>query len=385
MSFRALAVAAALTAASSCASAPPARAPFAPVSISFERGRQGHIVVPVTVDGVAGFAVLDNGASTSVINREFAVERKLAHGAIVRTMIKTMTSGFELGQPAEISVGGINERVTPLLLDLEPLSDVSGRDLLGIIGEEFFERHVVEVDFVHRRLTLHDRRSFVPPADLPAIPLKSRTTAKTRIPVVVEGESGHEITFDLGSSAYALIDPGGLADRMMADGRPSIPSASGIVVRGEFERAEGRTMSAREVAFAGFTLSDIPVDMTQKGFVAPSDMSLGVGALSRFDLIFDVGGKRMWMRPNASYGEPFPHPVVGVNFRLGSMDGELDVAGVVPGAPAERAGLKKGDVIVRVGGDEARLAAFSDVKAGDVLEVELKDGSKREIRAQRFF
>jgi hypothetical protein len=73
-----------------------------------------------------------------------------------------------------------------------------------------------------------------------------------------------------------LVDAGGLSDRLMADGRPSTPSASGIVARGEFERAEGRTISAREIAFAGFVLSDIPTDVTAKGFVAPADVSLGV-------------------------------------------------------------------------------------------------------------
>jgi hypothetical protein len=384
MSLRFAAVAGVL-ATSSCVTAPAEHAPYAPVTIPFERGRQGHIVLPVTVNGVTGYAVLDNGASVSVLNRDFAVEQKLAHGAVVRTMIKTMTSGFELGQPAEIAVGGIGERVMPLLLDLDPLSAVSGKELLGIVGEEFFERHVVEVDFSNKTLRLHHRENFVPPADLPVIPLKSRTTAKTRIPATVEGEDGHEITFDLGSSAHALIDSGGLADRMMADGRPSIPSASGIVVKGQFERAEGRSMSAKEISFAGFTLTDIPIDVTQEGFVAPSDLSLGVAALSRFDLIFDVGGKRMWMRPNEGYGQPFPHPVVGLSFRMNPDGGGLGISAVAPGSPAERAGLNKGDVIVRVGGDRATLAAFADVEEGRELEVELKDGSKLTIKAARFF
>src|SRR6185295_12329358 len=62
-------------------------------------------------------------------------------------------------------------------------------------------------------LTLYDRRAFTPPTDLPVIPLKSSTTAKTRIPAAVESEGGYDLTFDLGSSAFALVDKGKLADR----------------------------------------------------------------------------------------------------------------------------------------------------------------------------
>jgi PDZ domain len=371
--------------ATACATRAPERAHYAPVEIAFERGVQGHIVIPVSIEGVEGFAVLDNGASTSVINRELAEEKKLEHGFITRTVIKIMTSGFELGQPADIEVGGIQEKVTPLLLDIQLLSNVAGKDLLGIVGEEFFERHVVEVDFIRNVLRLHDPRTFVAPADLPALELKSSKTAKTRIPAIVEGESGHEITFDLGASGYAAIDEGDLADRMLADGRPWMPRISGIVVKGEFARSEGRTMTAKEINFGGFSLLDIPTDVAPRGFVAPSDISLGVNALSRFDLIFDVGGKRMWMRPNANFLTPFPHPVIGLNFALSSQPGALEILSVSASSPAEKAGLRRGDVVAKLNGEEASIAAFGKIVAGDAVELELKTGAKRTLTAARFF
>jgi hypothetical protein len=384
MNFRPIAVCLALMLAG-CATQAPKAPPYAPVEIAFERGVQGHIVLPVKVEGVEGFAVLDNGASTSVINRELAQEKKLVHGPITRMLIKIMTSGFELGQRASIEVGGIRERVTPLLLDIQLLSNVASKDLLGIVGEEFFERHVVQVDFTRNMLTLHDRRTFIAPADLPVIELQSSTTAKMRIPATVESEGGHEITFDLGASGYAAIDDGELAARLLADGRPWMPRISGIVVNGEFARSEGRTMTAKEITFAGFSLSDIPMDVAPKGFVAPSDISLGVNALSRFHLIFDIGGKRMWMRPNETYAAPFPHPVIGLNFSLSSQPGALEVLSVSASSPAEKAGLRKGDVVVKLNGEEASVPAFTRIIAGDAVELELKTGAKRSLVAARFY
>jgi hypothetical protein len=378
-------VAAAALVLSACASTAPTGPIRQPETIKFQRGLQGHIVLPVTVEGVEGYAVLDNGASTSVVDRRFAEEQSLAHGAIARMLIKTLRGGFEFGQGANLSVGGLTEHVTPLVLDIDLLSQAAGVKLIGIVGEEFFERHVVAIDFARNEITFYDPRAFTPPTDVPELPLKSKFTAKTRLPATIEGEQGQEITFDLGASGFAMIDEGHLADRMMADGRPWIPRSSGIVRKGEFMRHDGRTITSKEITFAGFELIDIPTDVAAKGFVAPSDISLGVNALSRFDLIFDISNKRMWMRPNATYRQPFPHRVVGVDFRVGSAVGAVEVLGVAVNSPAEKAGLKKGDVIARIDGDVAVPDGLSRVKAGDVIEFELKDGSKLRVQAERFY
>jgi hypothetical protein len=368
-----------------CASAPAPGPLREPVVVNFERGGQGHIVIPVIVEGETGFAILDNGASTSVIDRDFATDKKLVHGNFTRTFIKTVTSGYELGQDAVLSVGGIEETVTPLLLDMAPMSAAAGKPLLAIVGEEYFERHVVEVDFTTRTMTLHDRRTFVPPADLPAIPLKSATTAKTRIPAMIEDEAGHEVTFDLGSSSLAMIDDGKISERWLAEGRPWTMSSSGIVQRGALRRSDGHMMTAREITFAGFRLGDIPVEVMPEGFVSPADVSIGVNALSHFNLIFDVGGKRMWMRPNASYGDAFRHRLVGVAWRTPVRSGALEVSSVQTNSPAEKAGLKRGDVIVRINGAEATDAFFLDLQEGETADLELKDGTTRRLTAGRYY
>ncbi|MDP3736008.1 MAG: PDZ domain-containing protein [Hyphomonadaceae bacterium] len=368
-----------------CATAPAPGPVHQPAVVAFERGGQGHIIIPVVVQGEDGFAILDNGASTSVIDRDFATEKDLVHGAFARTFIKTVTSGYELGQDAVLNVGGIEETVTPLLLDMAPMSIAAGKPVLAIVGEEFFERHVVEVDFTKKTMTLHDRRTFVAPTDLPAIPLKSARTAKTRIPAMIEDEADHEVTFDLGSSSLAMIDEGKISERWLAEGRPWTMSSSGIVQRGAMQRSDGHMMTAREITFAGFRLGDIPVEVMPKGFVSPADVSIGVNALSHFDLIFDVGGKRMWMRPNASYGAEFRHRLIGVAWRTPVKPGALEVNSVQTNSPAEKAGLKRGDVIVRVNGAEAVEGAFVALKEGETADLELKDGTMRKLTAGRYY
>lgn len=379
------AVVAAALAVAACAGAPASGPLRAPVVVAFERGVQGHIVIPVVVQGEAGFAILDNGASTSVIDRDFATEKDLVHGPLTKSFIKTVTSGYELGHDAKLEVGGIEETVTPLLLDMAPMSAAAGRQVLAIVGEEFFERHVVEVDFSKKLMTLHDRRTFMPPADLPAIPLRSAKTAKTRIPAMIEDEAGHEVTFDLGSSSLAMIDDGRISERWLAEGRPWTMSSSGIVQRGAMQRSDGHMMTAREITFAGFRLSDIPVEVMPEGFVSPADVSIGVNALSHFDLIFDVGGKRMWMRPNATYGDTFRRRLVGVVWSPLPNGGGLAVNSVQANSPAEKAGLRRGDVLVRINGLEAAEAVLAALQEGSTVELELRDGRRTTLTAARYY
>jgi len=373
-------------AASACVTQPMPRGPIrAPVEIAFERGVQGHIIIPVTMEGVAGFAMLDNGASSSVISRDFAKEQGIGHGLIARSVIKTVTSGYELGQTAKITVGSIEEKVTPLLLDTELLAMAAGKDVLGIVGEEFFERHVVEIDFVARKMTLHDRRTYRPPAGVVSIPLRSAHTAKVMMPGSLDGEPGQVITFDVGSSSIAMVDEGEIVDAWLGEGRPWTPTGSGIVRGGEFSRSEGKLMSARSIGFAGLQLNDVPVTIMPEGFVSPAHVSLGVNALDRFHLVFDVGGRRMWLQPGEGHDKPFPHRLVGVTWFPSPDTSGLRISVIAKNSPAEKAGLRMGDVIVKLGGQPATPETFAALREGDEILLELKDGTTRKLTAARFY
>src|SRR5262249_38610965 len=119
--------------------------------------------------------------------------------------------------------------------------------------------------------------------------------------------------------------------------------------------------------------------------VSPADISLGVNALDRFDVIFDVGGKRLWVKPRADYDRPFRHRLVGLSWKTPTEADGLEVMDVARNSPAETAGLKKGDVIVSFNGQPATQDSFAALKAGDVVELKLRDGSLRTLAAARYY
>jgi S1-C subfamily serine protease len=70
-----------------------------------------------------------------------------------------------------------------------------------------------------------------------------------------------------------------------------------------------------------------------------------------------------------------------------SNQGGAEVQGVVSGGPAERAGIRTGDVITRVDGEQVKepsdvAQAISDDRPGKVVTVEVqRDGSSVALRA----
>jgi S1-C subfamily serine protease len=88
-------------------------------------------------------------------------------------------------------------------------------------------------------------------------------------------------------------------------------------------------------------------DVTGKGANAPGNMYVPIDLLTPVLADLIAGG--------SAHGKP--RPWIGLTTE--ELRGRLFVARTTPGAPAERAGLKKGDIIVGVGGEQvAGLADF---------------------------
>ena len=82
--------------------------------------------------------------------------------------------------------------------------------------------------------------------------------------------------------------------------------------------------------------------------------------------------------PQLEQGQTIERPWIGVSTSP-ALGGGAEVAEVVPGSPADRAGLENGDVIVGVGGDRVAepddvAGAISSRQPGDRVSVEVRGG-----------
>ena len=73
---------------------------------------------------------------------------------------------------------------------------------------------------------------------------------------------------------------------------------------------------------------------------------IGNDLLRRFNTIFNYQKRQFYLVPNKHYNEPFDYAYSGMELYL--IDGEVMIGDVAKGSPAEKAGIKEGDIIIGV-------------------------------------
>jgi C-terminal processing protease CtpA/Prc len=119
--------------------------------------------------------------------------------------------------------------------------------------------------------------------------------------------------------------------------------------------AEGRAIRLDSLGVAGFAIRRPAVSLQAEAGGLPLgvyDGLLGNNVLERFVLTLDYGHQRVTFEPGPYFDRPRPADRSGLGLSRG-RDGALRVEGVIPGSPAERAGLRPGDELIAIDGRPA--------------------------------
>jgi hypothetical protein len=268
---------------------------------AFEPRPDGRVVLPVSVDGHATTALLDSGTSESVIDQAYAGLIGLApHGVYPNNGVSGRQTGGHV-DGARIEVGGL--AMNGLTLASLDLADSASPSRPIILGEELFERAVVDIDFAHHRIAFHDPARFVRPHGAAEVVL-TRDADLRLIPVSIEGRPPALFEFDLGAGGAIVLAPAYARESNLLAGRPTSQGAIFGVGGPEIEiRAV-----LRQVAFAGTVFGDVdahfPPTWPSGTFSGRVKGVLGATILSRFHLIVDYPHDRLYVFPDPDAATP---------------------------------------------------------------------------------
>jgi membrane-associated protease RseP (regulator of RpoE activity) len=344
-----------------------------PVTIPFEPVMR-HIVLDVTVKDHPLSFVFDTGDKLAIIDLDRAKELGLPLGGAMKVKgvgAKDADAAFVKGSGFALrGLAGFSQPLT-LAMPLHGLAARFGHDFDGILGADFIQEFVVEIDYRAHTLTLHDRSTFTyagPGESLPiALNANGHPIIDAEVTPMGDSPIPGRFTFDMGSGgALALHTPFVSSHHLPG---PDVKTIREIGGGGTGGLTAGRVGRAAALKIGSSVFKNLPTTFSQDtaGAFAGTAAQGNIGApiISRFKVFLDYGHRRIILEPAATFSDPFDRASGGVSLRAEGRDYKtFTVDEVLENSPASEAGLQVGDVIASI---DARPA--SDLTLTAVYEL----------------
>jgi hypothetical protein len=336
-----------------------------------------HIVLKVSINTSRPLSfVLDTGDKYAVVDLDRARELGLTLQGEVKTRgagPETRTGAFV--RDASFTIPGLPGFSQPvhLALPIARMAPRFGHDFDGIIGSDFIQQFVVEVDYQARVIRLHDKDKFNYSGPGEIIPAKLNSAGHPIIDAEVTPVGSDPIkgkfVVDIGSGAALSLYSPFVAERKLLN--PNLKTIKSIGAGGAGGKIQGQVGRVAELKIGTFRISK-PITLFSEdkaGAFASSELLGNIGAqiMNKFRIFLDYKNDRMILEPTSAFGESFDRAFSGLSLQAEGKDYRtFRVSEVLENSPATDAGLQKDDIITAIDGKPASTLSLTQLN--DIFE-----------------
>ncbi|MBS0632232.1 MAG: aspartyl protease family protein [Verrucomicrobia bacterium] len=286
--------------------------------------------------------LIDTGASITLISPELAARYGAKNAPDEQPVIRVRSSQGDMSMLSpvtlrRIELGGAEfENVSALVYDCTELSAHFGVKIDGILGFPLFRETILTLDYPRSRVLIEPRSSN---PLLPGVTIPFNNDRRTPIIPVRIGDQNFVALIDSGSDAALSLNPIGLQPAFAIQPRAGVTIAT---LSGDREQRIGRV--AKPLYIGDYAVDSPVTDLTE-------DLSsIGSGILKNFAVTFDQEHNRVTFYRDSPLPIPTePRRSSGLSFS--KTPAYWRITSVVPGSPAEAAGVQRGDLVTRINGE----------------------------------
>ncbi|MEO6188518.1 MAG: aspartyl protease family protein [Ginsengibacter sp.] len=231
--------------------------------------------------------------------------------------------------------------------DYEILSSVYGQKIDGIIGYSFLSRYIVKINFDSLQIEVFEPGNIGYPKGgftlhplFTALPIQTLTIKDAR-------EINANFYIDTGAGLCFLMSQKFQEDSLVLKKKRKPIS---VQVQGLGGKKQMLLTIIKSVKIGPYKFRRVPTNILDDEFNAISYPFLGglIGndILRRFNMTINYPQREIHLIPNSHYNDEFDYSYTGMNMYY--LDGVIIADDVIDGSPADKAGLKMGDIILAV-------------------------------------
>ena len=320
-----------------------------------------RVYLPVQVNGQATISmVLDTGAAYSGLSETAAqtLHLKLSGKA---QLIGNGESNQKIALARNVHFGVGKAEIVEKAVAIVPFQQLEaseGRSIAGVLGVNLFRKYVVVIDYAAKRLSLFAPDTFVYRGSGVVVPLRFKGAALFQAAVDLPSQPPLSVELAIDSGTYSALrlyhpfsEKHGLARQFENKG----VSSFGFGIGGEFSE---KLLRIGHLDIGGIQIPAplISISEADHGATASSsyDGTIGGAILRRFTVTLDYSRAQMILEPNTLLDAPFDANVSGLILSASGPDLKtISIHHVIADTPAARAGIREGDVLLTLSGENA--------------------------------
>lgn len=315
----------------------------------------GHLYLESKINGKPARLAFDTGAPLTCIDSTYLADSKLSYKMIGRANMGGSGNSMETVRIIvnELTYTFAGKEHTSYISPIIQLKPILGDQADGILGIDNMDGKIIVIDYANQQMGFWDQLGDT--TGYTSIPIRyenNRIFVPLRVSVsdkTIEGEA----LIDLGSGGTVDLTSVVAKQYNLSDITPQMPYT--FLHGGIGGESSGSDFRAKSASVGGFTLNNITIAFSNNtvGALAGKEYIgiVGNDFWERFDMIIDLNGNRLYLKPNVKFSEPFKSPVHGFSYIDRSHTlGCWIVNCLYKDSNAEKAGLRNGDRISKING-----------------------------------